>query len=79
MRTTIEISDEQHRALTSLAQLRGIRGLSSLVQEALDAYLHDMSADEVDQILSLEGVLDEADAQEVRRRIEDVRSAWRAA
>lgn len=79
MRTTVEITDEQHRALTSLAQRRGHRGLSALVQEALDAYLQSMSADETEFLLGLEGMLSDEEEQEVRRRISDARATWRAA
>lgn len=78
MRTTVEISDEQHQALSAVAQRRGIRGFSILVQEALDAYLADLETDEVDALLALEGTLSESDADEMRSRIDDVRSTWRA-
>lgn len=78
MRTTVEITDEQHRALGAIAQRRGLRGFSQLVQEAVDAYLQDVDADEVDLLLGLEGSLDEREAREVRDRIESTRAAWRA-
>jgi hypothetical protein len=78
MRTTVEITDEQHRALSAIAQRRGVRGFSALVQEALDGYLANLNADEVDILLGLEGVLTEPDAQELRSRISDVRTTWRA-
>lgn len=39
MRTTIELTDEQRSALLALAGKRGLRGYSSLVQEALAQYL----------------------------------------
>jgi hypothetical protein len=78
MRTTVEITDEQHRALSAIAQRRGVRGFSALVQEALDGYLAHLSTDEVDTLLGLEGVLTESDAQELRSRINGVRSTWRA-
>lgn len=39
MRTTIELTDEQRSALLALAGKRGLRGYSSLVQEALALYL----------------------------------------
>lgn len=39
MRTTVELTDEQRAALAALACKRGIRGYSSLVQEALAQYL----------------------------------------
>lgn len=78
MRTTVEISDAQHQALSAVAQRRGVRGFSILVQEALDAYLADLETDEVDALLALEGTLSELDADEMRTRIDDVRSTWRA-
>jgi len=78
MRTTVEITDVQHRALSAVAQRRGLRGFSQLVQEALDAYLRDLDAGEIDMLLGLEGILDEQEEQDVRRRIEQARATWRA-
>jgi hypothetical protein len=78
MRTTVEITEEQHRALSAIAQRRGVRGFSALVQEALDAYLANLNADEVGLLLGLEGVLTESDAKQMRSRISDVRTPWRA-
>ncbi len=78
MRTTVEITDEQHRALSAIAHRRGVRGFSALVQEALDAYLANLSTDEVDILLGLEGVLTDSDARKLRSRINDVRTTWRA-
>jgi hypothetical protein len=77
MRTTIEITEEQHRALSALAQRRGLRGFSSLVQEALTGYLSDMSTEEVDLLLGLEGIIDDEDEREMRARIDTARAAWR--
>ncbi|MGA9361177.1 MAG: hypothetical protein ACLP3C_27665 [Mycobacterium sp.] len=77
MRTTVEITDEQHRALSAIAQRRGVRGFSALVQEALDGYLANLNVDEVDILLGLEGVLTDSDAQEMRSRISDARTTWR--
>lgn len=78
MRTTVEITDEQHRALSAIAQRRGVRGFSVLVQEALDGYLANLNVDEVDILLGLEGVLTDSDAKEMRSRISDARTTWRA-
>lgn len=77
MRTTVEITEDQHRALSAVAQRRGFRGFSQLVQEALDAYLQDLDSDEVDLLLSLEGSLDEREEQEMRRRIGEAKALWR--
>lgn len=78
MRTTVEIGDEQHRALSALAQRRRLRGFSVLVQEALDAYLHDQSDEETAALLALQGSLSESEADEVESRIAAVRSTWRS-
>jgi metal-responsive CopG/Arc/MetJ family transcriptional regulator len=78
MRTTVEITAEQHRALSAIAQRRGVRGFSVLVQEALDSYLTNLNTDEVELLLGLEGVVTESDAREMRSRIKDARSKWRA-
>ena len=55
-----------------------MRGFSVLVQEALDAYLANLDADEVDMLLGLEGILTDDEAKEMRSRINDARAAWRA-
>lgn len=78
MRTTVEITDEQHRALSAIAQRRGVRGFSALVQEALDSYLATMTTDEVDLLLGLEGTLSDTEAREVGTRIDEARTTWRA-
>jgi hypothetical protein len=78
MRTTVEITDEQHRALSAIAQRRGVRGFSALVQEALNGYLANLDTDEVDLLLGLEGILTDSEAQEIRSRINEVRTTWRA-
>lgn len=72
MRTTVETTDEQHRALSVIAWRRGVCGFSVLAQEALDGYLANVNVDEVDLLLGLEGVLTESDAQEMRSRINDL-------
>lgn len=77
MRTTIELTDQQHRALSGLAQRRNLRGFSQLVQEAVDAYLADLDADEVDLLLSLEGSLSEQGERELQDRIGELRALWR--
>ncbi len=78
MRTTVEISDEQHRALSALAQRRGLRGFSQLVQEALEAYLRDLDDDETGVLLDLEGTLGERDEAQLRARVGAARATWRA-
>lgn len=78
MRTTVEITDEQYRALTAIARRRGLRGYSALIQEALDGYLANVNVDDVDLLLALEGMLTDSDAHEMRSRIDDVKATWRS-
>lgn len=78
MRTTVEVTAEQHEALVAIARRRGLRGFSQVVQEALDAYLSDLSAAEVDLLLSLEGSIDEEEEDRMRNSIEKARASWRA-
>jgi len=76
MRATIEIPDHLHETLLRLARRRGLRGFSRLVEEALDSYLADLSPEETRLLLSLESSIDESEEQEMRRRIEEARTAW---
>lgn len=78
MRTTVEISEEQHRALSALVQRRGLRGFSQLVQEALESYLRDLDDDEIGVLLDLEGTLGEGEEVELRARMGAARATWRA-
>jgi hypothetical protein len=77
MRTTVEITEEQHKALVALARQRGLRGFSPIVEEALDAYLTHLASDEVDLLLGLEGSIDDDEEHELRSRIDRARQVWR--
>lgn len=77
MRTTVEISEEQRRALADLASRRGLRGFSPLVREAIDRYLESLRGDEVRELLALRGSVSEEDAAEIRRRIDVAWETWR--
>lgn len=61
-----------------LAQQRGVRGFSLLVQEALDTYLHDLGDEEIGRLLELEGSLGDEDEARLRAGVEAVRETWRA-
>ncbi len=78
MRTTVEITSGQHEALSALANRRGLRGFSQLVQEALDVYLQGLGYSETKLLLSLEGSFNEEQETELRSRISDARAVWRA-
>lgn len=76
MRTTVEIREDQRLALAALAEQRGLRGFSLLVQEAIDGYLAGRQADELESVLSLRGSLSPVEADELERRIAEAWSAW---
>jgi hypothetical protein len=76
MRTTIEISEDQRVALAALAARRGLRGFSRIVQEAIDRYLAQERASDVEAILRLRGVLSDSDADELERRIGEAWASW---
>ena len=76
MRTTVEISSEQHIALLNLAAKRGIRGFSSLVQEALDEYLAAAESDTLADALSAEGSITDGQADRLEEIIEAAWKTW---
>jgi hypothetical protein len=78
MRTTVEISDAQHRSLTDLAARRGLRGFSPLVQEAIEQYLDACGGPDLEAALSLRGSISDDEAASLRERIEEAWTAWRS-
>ena len=79
MRTTVELRDDQHAALAMLASRRGLRGYSSLVQEALDLYLREHASERLTEVLQLRGILAEDEAAEVEHRIAEAWGTWKTA
>lgn len=79
MRTTIELTDSQRSALTRVADRRGLRGYSVLVQEAVDSYLAALDASETRALIDLGGSLTDEEADRMEQRIADLRGSWRAA
>ena len=79
MRTTVELTPEQHEGLTALATRRNIRGFSPLVQEAVDAYLTAHADEQIESLLALEGSISDEEAGELRARIDRLWSSeWRS-
>ena len=79
MRTTIDLTDEQRAELLRIAAKRGVKGFSSLVQEALDDYLKRQGAKEgaIASALSLKGCLKGKAAAEFEERVKSLREMWR--
>ncbi len=79
MRTTIEMTDEQRAKLLHLAAKRGVKGVSALVQEALDEYLKAMEdkASEVQAALAMRGSLKGKEGERLAEACRRVRENWR--
>jgi len=85
MRTTIELTDDQRAKLLALAAKRRLRGYSALIQEALERYLKEApdggqtgSGAKAGRVArKIRGTLSEAEAERMRRRIEELWKRWR--
>lgn len=79
MRTTIEITDKQRAALLSMAAVRGEKGFSALLREAIDQYLADKErrAERLQAALQMKGALDDREAAELAAGCVAIRSEWR--
>jgi hypothetical protein len=78
MRTTIEIPDRYRSILHSLAVKKGLRGYSSIIEEALDAYIDGLSRknDLRNEILQMMGSWQEEEVSEIKEKITEMRKNW---
>ena len=78
MRTTIELKDEYRAKLLEVAARRGEKGFSKIVEEAVAAYLKAIEANEKlrRRALSLEGALNEQQAEQLRAATAELRESW---
>lgn len=79
VRTTVEIKDEHRAKLLELAALRGKKGFSDLIEEALELYLESLQAGEQakQKALAARGSLSAEQTDELRERARAVRETWR--
>ena len=79
MRTTIEISDKHRSILLSLAAQKGLRGYSSIIQEALDYYVeHQIKVTSVKRdILKMKGSWKAEETKETRSKLAELRKNWK--
>ncbi len=79
MRTTIEMKPEHRARLLELAARRGEKGFSSIIAEAIDAYLE--TAADGDRArkraLSLRGRFRPREAERLRSTVARIREFWR--
>ena len=78
MRVTVEITDMQRARLLQLAALRGEKGLSALVQEAIDLYLRSERSRRarVKAALSVLGSVGDKDVRTLREATRSLRESW---
>lgn len=74
MRTTVEIPDEQYRALRVLAARRGLRGFSALISEAIDLLLDRQDEQGLADALALRGTLSEREADALEQTVAELRA-----
>lgn len=79
MKGTIELSDDQKKALRPLVVERGLRDYSKVVQEAIDFYVKARveRRKPVKQLLKMRGTWSRGEARQFRRRIEGTRRNWK--
>jgi predicted transcriptional regulator len=79
MRTTVEITDEQRSRLLAIAASRGMKGFSTVVQEALEVYLasQETKKKQIEAALALKGSLDANDGQTLEDNCTAIRNNWR--
>jgi len=78
MRTTIEISDKHRSILLSLAAQKGLRGYSTIIQEALDFYIarQTRSANTKMDVLKMKGNWEKSETEEVKHNLAELRKNW---
>lgn len=79
MRTTIELKPEHRARLLELAARRGEKGFSSVIGEALDAYLDGLTESERlrRRAIRVLGTMPAAEAERLRRATAAMREFWR--
>jgi metal-responsive CopG/Arc/MetJ family transcriptional regulator len=78
VRTTVELSDPIYRRLRARAAERGVRGFSSIVEEALREYL-ERDADATpaeDAFAAARGAWSAADARAFEAELRDAWATW---
>ena len=79
VRTTIELKPEHRSRLLAIAAKRGEKGFSSVICEAIQAYLNVEGDRELrrQKALAVQGSLTATEARELREHVAAERSQWR--
>jgi predicted DNA-binding protein len=79
MRTTIELSDRTYTRLRAKAAERGLRGFSTIVEEALERHLDQDGGNDLTAALAeAEGAWSESDVEEWERERTEAWATWSA-
>jgi predicted transcriptional regulator len=79
MRTTIELSDRTYTRLRAKAAERGMRGFSSIVEEALERFFERGGEGDLEAALAeAEGAWSASDVSEWEKAREEAWASWRA-
>jgi predicted transcriptional regulator len=77
MRTTVELSDPLYRRVRALAAARGMRGFSSIVEEAVHEYLERGSSEpDGEAFTAARGAWGVADAAAFEAELRDAWATW---
>lgn len=79
MRTTVEIRDDLRARLLEMAARRGVKGFSSIVEEALKHFIEDEEERTAarGRALMLRGALSDDEATELEATTRALRANWR--
>lgn len=78
MRTTIELKPEHRAKLLEIAARRGEKGFSSVIAEAVDAYLARAEPEERRTLAArLSGSLSRKEGDDLRQSTKALRARWR--
>ncbi len=82
MRTTVELTPENHTALRELAARRGEKGYSRIVNDAIDRYVHadtqERRARAIAALESSQGIISDEEGEELQANIRKWRESWRS-
>jgi hypothetical protein len=75
MRTTVELSDDHRSMLLFLTARRGLRGYSKLIEEAIDFYIKEKTAqkDSFKHLLKMKGSWGKEEAKRIKKKLRDIR------
>jgi predicted transcriptional regulator len=79
MRTTIELSEENRARVLELAARRGEKGFSSVINDAVEAYLKAQleRQESLARALAARGALSDEEANALRAHVRKLRREWR--